>query len=145
MASNNYSDRSAPRKAAGVFEVDQAVALAAQMSMLQQQMNQMMSMINAPAKICNLCGEHILHRTAKRVTLLHNQNKSISRTTIKGGKETPMEAHILKHIILIGETTLTYRGIIIIMCSNNNNRRDSNRNKIKMKCSLDICKRTMLG
>src|SRR5438270_6466734 len=56
MASNNYSDRSAPRKAAGVFEVDQAVALAAQMSTLQQQMNQMMSVINAPTKICNLCG-----------------------------------------------------------------------------------------
>src|SRR5438270_10304361 len=55
MASNNYSDRSAPRKAAGVFEVDQAVALAAQMSTLQQQMNQMVSVINAPAKICNLC------------------------------------------------------------------------------------------
>ena len=56
MASNNYSDRSAPRKAAGVFEVDQAVALAVQMSTLQQQMNQMMSVINAPTKICNLCG-----------------------------------------------------------------------------------------
>src|SRR3954462_3939279 len=56
MASNNYSDRSAPRKAAGVFEVDQAVALVAQMSTLQQQMNQMMSVIAAPAKICNLCG-----------------------------------------------------------------------------------------
>ena len=36
MASNNYSDKSAPRKAAGVFKVDQAVALAAQMSTLQQ-------------------------------------------------------------------------------------------------------------
>src|SRR3954470_10656680 len=56
IVSNNYSDRSAPRKAAGVFEVDQAVALAAQMSTLQQQMNQMMSVINAPTKICNLCG-----------------------------------------------------------------------------------------
>lgn len=35
MASNNYSERCAPNKSAGVFEIDQNTAIAAQMSMVQ--------------------------------------------------------------------------------------------------------------
>src|SRR3954467_3338740 len=56
MASNNYSDRNVSKKTGGMFTVDQTTALAAQMSSIQQQLNQMMSTMNRPVKSCNFCG-----------------------------------------------------------------------------------------
>ena len=56
MTSNDYSERSAPKKAAGIFQVDNNTAMAAQMSLMQQQLSQIVSAINPLTKICELCG-----------------------------------------------------------------------------------------
>lgn len=62
LDSENYTKHSDRiQKLAGVFEVDQSTAFAAQMSTIQQQLNQIKVQINAPAKVCELCGgEHSL-------------------------------------------------------------------------------------
>src|SRR3954468_16901244 len=56
MVSNDYSERSPPKKAAAIFQVDNNTAMAAQMSLMQQQLSQIVSAINPLTKICELCG-----------------------------------------------------------------------------------------
>src|SRR3954463_11390339 len=56
MASNDYSERSAPKNVAEIFQVDNNTAMAAQMSLMQQQLIQIVSAINALTKICESCG-----------------------------------------------------------------------------------------
>src|SRR4051812_6832100 len=56
MGSNDYSERSAPKKSTGIFQVDNNTALAVQMSLMQQQLGQIVNAINPPMKVCDLCG-----------------------------------------------------------------------------------------
>src|SRR3954469_24614541 len=56
MAGNDYSERSAPKKAVRIFQVDNNTAMAAQMSLMQQQLSQIVSAINPQMKVCDLCG-----------------------------------------------------------------------------------------
>src|SRR5256886_7154548 len=56
LASNHYAkSRERARKQVGVYEVDQSTAFAAQMTAMQQQLNQISQKINTPAKVCELC------------------------------------------------------------------------------------------
>lgn len=53
MARYNYLERCALKKNVGLFEVDQTTILAAQMSSIQHQLSQMMSVTFAKANINN--------------------------------------------------------------------------------------------
>src|SRR3954464_15919533 len=56
LASNHYArNRDRSRKQAGVYEVDQNTALAAQMTAIQQQLNLLNKRIDTPMKLCELC------------------------------------------------------------------------------------------
>lgn len=60
MASNNYqwpSDRTIPKKAAGVHEIDAITALTAQVATLSRQLGNLnVNAIHVPPKVCELCG-----------------------------------------------------------------------------------------
>src|SRR4051812_9373912 len=56
LASNHYAkNRDRSRKQAGVYEVDQSTAFAAQMTAIQQQLNLINQKMNTPMKTCGLC------------------------------------------------------------------------------------------
>src|SRR3954467_10015239 len=56
LASNHYArNRDRSRKQAGVYEVDQNTAFAAQMTAIQQQLNLLNKRIDTPMKLCELC------------------------------------------------------------------------------------------
>src|SRR4051812_29325010 len=56
LASNHYAKtRDRSRKQAGVYEVDQNTAFAAQMTAIQQQLNLLNKRIDTPMKLCELC------------------------------------------------------------------------------------------
>src|SRR3954462_8136040 len=56
LASNHYArNRDRSRKQAGVYELDQSTAFAAQTTAIQQQLNLLNQKINAPVKTCGLC------------------------------------------------------------------------------------------
>src|SRR4051812_23927307 len=56
LASNHYAkNRDRSRKQAGVYEVDQSTAFAAQMTAIQQQLNLITQKMNTPMKTCGLC------------------------------------------------------------------------------------------
>src|SRR4051812_16352247 len=77
MASNDYPERSAPKKEAGIFQVDNNTVMVAQMSLMQQQFSQIVNTINPPMKVCDLCGGAHSSQECRVRNLLPRLNKLI--------------------------------------------------------------------
>src|SRR3954471_7867865 len=111
------------------------------MSSLQHQMNQMMSVINAPTKICNLCGGGHSAQDCQEGNPFAQPEQVNFTNNYQRGQGNSFQRPYSQTYNPNWRNHPNYRGITMVMCSNNN-RRDSSRSKCQMTCWQDICRRT---